>query len=114
MNVEDSYEIAVRRLRRLGHAGYDLAPPAAVPPPSDDIADRLRDLEELATLACDDNDRLTRELDGARHEVARLQYLVTTLQETLANVQSDEPFATEKRRGRGAAFYFFIIAILGA
>src|SRR5437588_13127386 len=103
MNVEDSYEGAVRRLSRLGHAGVDLAP----------RNDRLHDLEELATLACDENERLTRELDSARADIARLQRQVATLQETLVSAQSDDAFAAPKPRGRGAAF-FFAITIVGA
>ena len=105
MHVEDSYEGAVRRLRRLGHAGFDAAP-------RDD--DRMRDLEELATLACDDNERLGRELDDARHEIDRLRRMVTMLQETIASAQSEETFGTPKASGRGFAFYFFTLAILGA
>jgi hypothetical protein len=103
MNVDDSYEIAVRRLSRLGHAGVDLA-----------RNDRLHDLEELATLACDENDRLTRELDSARNDNARLQRLVATLQETLMSAQSDDAFAAPKPRARGAALFFFAILIVGA
>jgi hypothetical protein len=88
MNVEDSYEGAVRRLNRLAHAGLNLAPP---PEPERADRDRMRDLEELAALACDENERLTQELNGARGEIARLQRLTATLQEMLASVQSDEP-----------------------
>ncbi|HEY2747599.1 MAG TPA: hypothetical protein VGL86_23420 [Polyangia bacterium] len=113
MNVEDSYEGAVRRLARLGHAGIHLAPPSA-----DRVgdADRLRDLEELATLACDDNERLTRELDAARVEMDRLRLQVMSLQSMVAgNAQAPaaEPDYAP-RRGRSGGFYFFVIAILGA
>ncbi len=112
MNVEDSYEGAVRRLRRLGHAGFDLAPPALAKT-SAEADDRMRDLEELATLACDDNERLTRELDGAHEEIDRLRRQVTTLQEMLASAPSDDPFAAPKQRGRGLALFLFTLVIVG-
>jgi hypothetical protein len=111
MNVEDSYEGAVRRLRRLGHAGLDLAPPALAQS-SAQADERMRELEELATLACDENDRLQRELDGAREQINRLQGQVTSLQEMLASSQPDESFAAPKPRGRAAAL-FFLVAIVG-
>ena len=60
MNVEDSYEGAVRRLQRLEMAGVALE----APPPSDD-AERMRELEELAMLACEDNERFKREFGVA-------------------------------------------------
>ncbi len=104
MNVEDSYEGAVRRLRRLGHAGVDLAP---------QTDQRVCDLEELATLACDENERLGQELDQARDEIDRLRRLVATLQETLSSGQSEESFTGAKPRGRGAAFYFVMLVIFG-
>jgi hypothetical protein len=123
MNGEDSYEGAVRRLRRLSQAGADAAPsapaldpPANAPPnaaPSGDPSERLRDLEELATLACDDNERLTHELEGARSEIARLQRLTATLEETLAGAQPGEPVGVAKR-GRGVGFYVFTLAVIGA
>ena len=58
MNVEDSYEGAVRRLQRLGHV-------ALVPPKPTRDEERERELEELATLACDENERLKAELETA-------------------------------------------------
>ena len=111
MKVEDSYEGAVRRLRRLGHAGVEpAAPPAAQ---STKTNDRLRDLEELATLACDQNERLTRDLDGARDEIARLQGVVAALKESAASAQSEAPLAAQNRRGRGLVFYLVTHAIVG-
>ena len=88
MNVEDSYEGALRRMQRLEMAGFSMEQPSAAAadePAADGSADRMRELEELATLACDDNERLKRELgvalqqlegvraqaDGARAEMAR-------------------------------------------
>jgi hypothetical protein len=115
MNAEDSYESAVRRLRRLGHAGADLAPSmiAGEPEETHEAQERMRDLEQLATLACDENDRLTRELDSARHEIDRLHRLVTTLQETLASGQASQPFVRPKRRGHGWAWLIAALAIGG-
>ena len=110
MNVEDSYEGAVRRLARLGHAGMVLAPPA-----QDHVgeSDRVRDLEELATLACEDNERLTRELESARMDIVRLQQQVLALQTMSMGAQANEPDYAP-RRVRSSAFYFFVIAVLGA
>jgi hypothetical protein len=111
MNVEDSYEGAVRRLRRLGHAGVDLAPPK---PAYSSPNDRLRDLEELATLACDENEQLKSELAAARGEIARLHRVVATLQESMiAGSQADDPFTADKVPRKRGAFYFFLIVILG-
>src|SRR6185312_11502289 len=62
MNVEDSYEGALRRLQRLEAAGLHAMPVEEI---ARDTDDRLRDLEELATLACEDNERLKQELASA-------------------------------------------------
>jgi hypothetical protein len=102
MNVEDSYEGALRRMQRLERAGFSFNDVPA-PPPDDD--DRMRDLEELATLACEENERLKeqlvaavseseqlqRQLAIARGEAERQQRLVKTLQEMLASAQSEAP-----------------------
>jgi hypothetical protein len=112
MNAEDSYESAVRRLRRLGHAGPDLAS-SMIAGQAEEKQERMRDLEELATLACDENDRLTRELDSARHEIDRLHRMVTTLQETLTSGQASQPFVKPKRRGHGWAWLIAALAIGG-
>jgi len=113
MNVEDSYEGAVRRLRRLGHAGVDFAPSPARSRKSEDTSDRMRDLEELATLACEENEQLKRELDDARSEMERLRRLVSTLQETLTLSQSNDHFSEQVPRRRGGVFWFFAIVIVG-
>jgi len=162
MNVEDSYEGAVRRLQRLELAGVALESPqshavdeAAV----DDNSDRMRQLEELALLACEDNERLKREfgaalqelddarkeLDGAHAEIEQLRGYIASLQPAAASTQANappqafaapaqpfvaappvaeswpfpEPASEEdfeyppKSRGKGA-FYFFVVAIIGA
>ena len=114
MNVEDSYEGAIQRLRRLGHAGIELSRPAPLSQQLDEAQQRLRDVEELATLACDDNERLTRELDAARGEIARLQRQVSMLQESVAGAQYEDALAATRSRGRGAAFWFFAICVVGA
>jgi len=76
MQVEDSYEGAVRRLSRLSHGGADLLPSRR-----DDqeaaLQTRLRDLEELATIATEENERLERELADARETILRLQEQLT-------------------------------------
>src|SRR4051812_45338752 len=72
MNIEDSYEGAVRRLQRLEMAGIAIesSPPDAVDEPAiEGDAERLRQLEELATLACEDNERLKREFGTALQEL---------------------------------------------
>lgn len=109
MQVEDSYEGAVRRLARLEHARIDVAVPRDVG------SERMRDLEELASLACEENERLTRELDQARIEIERLRMQMASLQEsTSANQYYEAALAATRKRGRGAAFVFFVLAIGGA
>ena len=72
MQIEDSYEGAVRRLSRLSNAGVDLLPSRR-----DDaeakMRERMRDLEELATVATEENERLERELADARETIQHLQ-----------------------------------------
>jgi hypothetical protein len=118
MNVEDSYEGAVRRLQRLEMAGIAMESPQAEAVDeavAADSAERMRELEELATLACEDNERLKaefgtalqelddarRELDGrraeigraqrelgeARREIDQLRGYVASLEETLESAQ---------------------------
>ena len=112
MNVEDSYEGAVRRLRRLENAGFHAGALAEVSADRAGDADRMRDLEELATLACDDNERLTRELDEARGQIERLRLQVMMLQQQVAGAPADEPLALPRRSRAG--MYFFLLAIAGA
>jgi hypothetical protein len=112
MNVEDSYEGAVRRLRRLELAAIEGAPPRSAI--ADAATERMRELEELATLACEENERLTGELESARDEAQRLRGQVAMLQQTLTSAVAEEEFPyPPKSRGKGAAFYFFVIAIIG-
>jgi len=108
MNVEDSYEGALRRLSRLQRAGVVLAPPPAVEAEPDDH-ERMRDLEELAALACDENERLKQELAGARGELERLRQLVAAMQSSVS-AEPDEPLSVP--RTRGGAFYFFVFSLL--
>jgi hypothetical protein len=112
MNVEDSYEGAVRRLRRLGHAAVEAAPPRVTSRAGDETATRMRDLEDLASMACDENEQLTRELDRARDEISRLRQLVATLQETLMTSQVEQSVARQKS-GRSGAFYFVMFVLIG-
>jgi hypothetical protein len=169
MNVEDSYEGALRRLQRLEMAGIAMAPPSptVTDEPAAGSAERMRELEELAVLACDENERLKHELSVALRETARAQHelgearyeidqlraYVASLQQTLTVAQHaaanaaaqpfaptaappaaalppaspstfEPPFASDawpdedyglasKSKGRGA-FYFFVIALVGA
>lgn len=143
MNVEDSYEGAVRRLQRLELAGVALESSQAHAAAADDDAERMRELEELALLACEDNERLKREFgaalqelddarkeaDAARAEVEQLRAYVASLQQAPAAapasppqqtfVPPPQPFALDEdfdyppKRGKGA-FYFFVVAIAGA
>ncbi|HEY1586502.1 MAG TPA: hypothetical protein VGH63_12495 [Polyangia bacterium] len=118
MNVEDSYEGAVRRLQRLEMAGIAMESPpldGGVEAAREGDADRMRELEELAMLACEDNERLKREfgtalqeLDDARRdaegvraelerlqretaearlEIEQLRAYVASLEQTLASAQ---------------------------
>jgi hypothetical protein len=112
MNVEDSYEGAIRRLQRLEMAGIaiDSPTPAETVDHGGDasVADRMRELEELALLACEDNERLKVELgtaraelesarieieraqkerDGIRREIEQLHAYVASLEQTLASTQ---------------------------
>jgi hypothetical protein len=106
MNVEDSYEGALRRLSRLQRAGVHLAPP---PEPEPEPDDRMRDLEELATLACDENEKLKQELSGARREIDHLRQLVATLQGSLMSAEPDEPLNVPRSRGGPFLFFLFIL-----
>jgi hypothetical protein len=98
MEIENSYEGAVRRLARLSTAGVDL-----VPSRRDDeeasLRQRMRDLEELATLATEENERLERELGRARETIARLQDQLTAA-DRQALRELMEPPPPAKRRSR--------------
>src|SRR4051812_22109137 len=111
MNVEDSYEGAVRRLARLGYAGVHIAQHR------DENDHRMRELEELATLACDENERLGGELADARREIERLRATVVSLQQqqlaAMVRPPADE-IEYAPRKGRSGAFYFVVLAMLGA
>jgi hypothetical protein len=142
MNVEDSYEGAVRRLQRLERAG--------LAPQNDEGAQRMRELEELASLACEDNERLKSELETARREIQVLRACVAELQEPTANeaqvfaprpqppqpqppqpqpqppfvpfaappsfpeALSDEGYGLAARSGNKALVYLFVLAAAGA
>jgi hypothetical protein len=96
MQVEDSYEGAMARLQRLERAGI-VVPPLATAV-EDESFTRTRDLEELATLACEENERLQqqlyearghivgleRELVSARDQIGSLQRLLAMLEESAA------------------------------
>src|SRR4051794_31334983 len=92
MNVEDSYEGAVRRLQRLERAGIAMDGPAsdvsagAAP---DGSAERIRELEELAGLACDDNERLKSELGVALRELDERRGELHAARAQLGRVQHD-------------------------
>jgi hypothetical protein len=109
----------------------------------DSNVDRMRELEELATLACEENERLKgeldtalRELEGARRELAQVRGQVVTpfARSPFAPAVSPfapavspfapSPFAADatldddlgyppKSSGKGAR-YFFLVAIVGA
>jgi hypothetical protein len=76
MHIEDSYEGAARRLAKLSHAGVDLLPSRRDDTEAS-LQGRMRDLEELATLASEENERLERELTAARETIERLQAQLT-------------------------------------
>jgi hypothetical protein len=103
MELEDSYEGALQRMQRLEAAKL-----------FDDVPARERELEELATLACEDNDRLkaelataVSELDGVRaaldatrreaesayQENEQLRASVASLQQQLAGAQQAQASA---------------------
>jgi len=95
--IDDSYEGAVRRLRRLEQDRSRDARPLPRPAVSAPLpvlrpevfaspdTTRLRDLEHLAVLACDENERLERELRVAREENAHLRRRVEALEVTIAD-----------------------------
>ena len=111
MNVEDSYEGAVRRLRRLGQAGVDLGGSARMRERQAE-SQRLRDLEELATLACEENEQLKHQLSSAQHEIVRLRAQVASLQEALIVDQNDHSIAVP-RQGRSGVLWFFAVLLIG-
>jgi hypothetical protein len=79
MNVEDSYEGAVRRMQRLDAArlGVDgAAYQRSATSLFEEAPERMRELEELATLACEDNERLKAELAAAMSELEGLRAAV--------------------------------------
>lgn len=79
MHVEDSYEGALLRMQRLEQAGLALAPPD--PRESEDaLFTRMAELEQLAALACDDNERLKTELTEARDLIVGLERKVAMLE----------------------------------
>ncbi len=93
MEVEDSYEGAVRRLQRLENAGIRIEP-AAFERRDDEretLRARIADLEELASLACDENERLERELVEAHDQVASLKRLMATLAEGAESAAAPAP-----------------------
>jgi hypothetical protein len=91
--VEDSYEGAVARLRRLEQAGF-----ACFDREQEDATQaRMRDLEELATVACDENERLEKELAAARDQIGSLQRVVKMLEESLAEEEQQRPPAHVER-----------------
>jgi len=157
-NAESSYEGAVRRLASLGHGtpqpAYDLAKPrlrsakGLLAPPSPTAihaqAQRIKDLEELAELACDENEALKREVDALRSENDDLQRRIRGLEHAIENPRAllgltpetnhavsgtlfvegdDEPFAEiaghyERRRetsgASGLFATFFMLAAITA
>ncbi len=68
------------------------APPPSEPSPAHEA--RMRDLEELATMACDANEQLERELADAREQVGALRRLLVTLEESAESAESTESAAT--------------------
>lgn len=84
MDLEDSYEGAVRRMQRLEAARLDIF---------EDQPDRTRELEELATLACEDNERLKAELAAAMSENEQLRANVASLQQALTRAQQAQASA---------------------
>src|SRR6185312_164505 len=116
-------EGALRRLQRLEAAGLHAMPVEEI---ARDTDDRLRDLEELATLACEDNERLKQELASAQVEIQRLRLQVMTLQGSspaalpaqMPAIARDDDDVIDAYRAattrRGAGFYFFVLTIVGA
>jgi hypothetical protein len=73
--VESSYEGAVRRLQALGHRVHD----------SSLSEGRMRDLEELAMIACDQNEKLEAEVAQLREEKVALQRKVAMLEAVISD-----------------------------
>jgi hypothetical protein len=114
MQVEDSYEGAVRRLSRLSHAGVDLLPSR-----HDDaeaqVQQRLRDLEELANLATEENERLERELMSARETIQRLQEQLTSAdRQRLREIIESAPAPARRRSLRPLLVAVSVLGVLAA
>jgi hypothetical protein len=131
---EDSYEIAVTKLARIERAHAAPPPPPIGRPLPRHIdtgaLDRQRDLEKLATIACEENERLERELaltqqmlTHAQEEADRLRRKVSALEEAIADPRAvlglpplDEsvmiPPPSHRRRGDAIA-PFLLLAIVG-
>jgi hypothetical protein len=114
MNVsESSYEGALLRLQRLGH---DLAfePPVSQPAFLDGDRraelERMRELEELASLSCEENERLEHEVAELREENARLVARLTALS-SVEPAFGDTELATVPRR-RGGLLVAAAIAVV--
>jgi hypothetical protein len=97
MQIEDSYEGAARRLAKLSTAGIDLLPSRR-----DDeeagLRERMRDLEELAALATEENERLERELASARETIQRLQEQLTAADRQRLRDLVEAPRPPKQRR----------------
>lgn len=85
MQLEDSYEGAVRRLSRLSNAGIGLR--EDIDSRDEARAQRMRDLEELATLAADENERLEKDNQRLTQENKRLERELSRAKETLSRMQ---------------------------
>jgi hypothetical protein len=114
MQVEDSYEGAVRRLSRLSHAGVDLLPSR-----HDDqeaqVQQRMRDLEELANLATEENERLERELMSARETIQRLQEQLTSADRLrLREMIESAPAPARRRSLRPLLVAVSVLGVLAA
>jgi hypothetical protein len=85
MQLEDSYEGAVRRLARLSNAGVGLRDD--IDARDEERAQRMRDLEELATLATEENERLEKENLRLTQKNERLERDLGRAKETLSRMQ---------------------------
>jgi hypothetical protein len=94
--LENSYEGAMRRMQRLGFENVaELAAPPRHAADSSKINERMRELEELATLACDENERLEAELETLREENAVLMQRLAALRATSVATAREPVFARE-------------------
>ncbi len=121
-NIDDIHEDTVRQMRLAAPASaQSLARPPRPRVSEQDQAQlaRMRDLEELAMLSSEENERLVRELADVRAENDLLLRRVSMLEETIANPRRvlglpdlpDEPESAAPRRGGAGGVFLTVLSL---